>query len=170
MRAAFMTPLVALLLTAPLLAEAPHPITEMVATQLEDTNSSFALVVHFTAAEGNEDRIIKAFRKSVRMTRKEPGNMCYVLSQNSKDPAKFLMYEQWKNLTALDSHLKQPYLRELLPKIEAMIAEPPQIDVNIPRAEPQGRKNAGTHAAEHEHAATHAGEHAAGSHDVDDDH
>lgn len=115
-----------------------HPIAQEVSGKLPDAKSPFLLIVNFTTTDkAAAGELIEAFKEPVVKTRKEPGNLGYVLSQDAADPTKLMVHEQWKSLDALDSHLKQPYLVELLAALGPVLAEPPALSVHVPAAEPK---------------------------------
>ncbi|MEN1680424.1 MAG: putative quinol monooxygenase [Planctomycetota bacterium] len=113
-------------------AEELHPIAADTASQLDDTEKPFVLVVDFTVPANNTDAFIKAVLKARRATVKEPGNVAYQLSRDAKDATHFLLYERWKSVAALDFHLKQPYLVELLAEFEELLPEGPKVTVMKP--------------------------------------
>jgi len=48
------------------------------------------------------------------LTRRESGNVFYVLHESVADPNRFVIYERWKDQAALDFHMAQPYLKRFL--------------------------------------------------------
>jgi len=115
-------------------ADELHPIAADVAKQLDDANKPFVLLVNFTTQEDKADAFISAMREPIAETAKEEGNIAYELNQTSNEPTKFVLYEHWKSLAALDAHLKQPYLTKLLGAVEGIMAEPPELTVCVPVA------------------------------------
>src|SRR5437764_384807 len=43
------------------------------------------------------------------LTRKEPGNLAYIVHQSAEDYHKFVIYEHWKSPEARTQHLAAPY-------------------------------------------------------------
>lgn len=56
-------------------------------------------------------------------TRREPGNMCYVLHEVRDDADQFIIYEQWCDQAALDFHMEQGYLKDFLACEEGLLAK-----------------------------------------------
>ncbi len=57
-------------------------------------------------------------------TRKETGNICYVLHEVYKEPNHFIIYEKWKNKAALDFHMEQEYLKAFLADEKKILTKP----------------------------------------------
>lgn len=60
-------------------------------------------------------------------TRKEAGCILYELLQNRSDPADFTFVEEWQSDSAFEGHLSSDHVKEALPKLEGLTAEPPDI-------------------------------------------
>ena len=105
---------------AAVVKDGEHPIVAAVRTALESnggrTDRPFMMVVSIQSSEPK--KIISAFKTPLVETRKEPGNIIYLLNQDASEPEKFLVVERWKSLDALKMHLEQPYLEALLKEIE----------------------------------------------------
>ena len=67
------------------------------------------LAVTWAANAGKEAEAARLFKELTTETRKEPGCLMYVVHQHTTDPAKFLIYEQYKDHAALDAHRAAPY-------------------------------------------------------------
>src|SRR6185369_7748705 len=55
---------------------------------------------------------------------KEPGCQKYVLMEVIDEPGLFLTYERWTNKAALDAHMVTPDIKEIVPKLESILAKP----------------------------------------------
>lgn len=109
-------------------AEEPlHPIAAEVAEQLADPDQPFTLIVNFVVHDA--DRFVAVMSNPVVQTAKEKGNVNYRLCQSFEKPTEFTLFEQWRDLAALDSHLKQPYLAKLVKDFEETLAAPPKLTV-----------------------------------------
>lgn len=104
-----------------------HPIAAEVGEQLNDPEKPFTLIVDFVVRDGDE--FIAIMTEPIRQTANEEGNVAYRLSQSLTEPTEFVLYEQWRDLAALDSHLKQPYLVKLVQDFEEALAAPPKLTV-----------------------------------------
>lgn len=106
-----------------------HPLAQTVNEQLKKTDKKFQMLVFFEIKPGTEDAFRAAFVEPLKQTLSEPGNIVYRLTQDTISPEKFIVIEQWKNLDALDEHLKQPYLTALLNDLEEILAKDPDVQV-----------------------------------------
>ena len=97
-----------------------HPITKAVRKELESgrggVDKPFELVVMITSDSGSD--VMAGFRGAAEKTRAEEGNDGYDLSRNVADPNQFVLCEKWKSLEALDGHLKQDYVSDMLKTLE----------------------------------------------------
>ena len=55
---------------------------------------------------------------------KEPGCQKYVLMEVIGVPGRFLTYERWTDKAALDAHMVTPDIKEIVPKLEPILARP----------------------------------------------
>lgn len=68
------------------------------------TGDELVIVAHVTVKPEFKDEMLKAFQAVVEGTRKEPGNISYVLYQDISDPLKFTFVEVWKSQDAINAH------------------------------------------------------------------
>ena len=61
--------------------------------------------------------------KLIEPTRKEPGCIEYKLHQDNNDPAVFVFYETWENLSCLEQHMKTAHYTYYVGAVASMIAE-----------------------------------------------
>ena len=87
------------------------------------------VVATFKATPGMEGTVRSTIEAVIAPTRAEPGCINYDLHQSSDDPSIFMLYENWVSKKALDEHLAMPYLKDLVAKADAMLAEP--IDIAL---------------------------------------
>jgi quinol monooxygenase YgiN len=55
---------------------------------------------------------------------KEPGCQKDVLMEVIGEPGRFLTYERWTDKAALDAHMVTPDIKEIVPKLEPILAKP----------------------------------------------
>lgn len=55
---------------------------------------------------------------------REPGCQKYVLMEVIGEPGRFLTYERWTDKAALDAHMVTPDIKEIVPKLEPILARP----------------------------------------------
>ena len=58
-------------------------------------------------------------------TVKESGNICYRL-HSTEDPDEFIIYEQWQDAAALDSHMATIHLQKFLADEKGLLAGEPR--------------------------------------------
>ncbi len=61
--------------------------------------------------------------KMVEPTRLEPGCIEYRLHQDNENPAIFLFYENWENLTRLEQHLKSTHFNSYVAAVADLLSE-----------------------------------------------
>ncbi len=83
-------------------------------TQHKNTESSKEILFFiFKFKDGYKDKLIKKFENHVTNARKEEGNLLFDLYTIDGVNDELVVYEQWKNKSALfDIHFKQPYAVE----------------------------------------------------------
>jgi len=82
------------------------------------SDQELTIVAHVTVKAANKDEVVNAFKKVVEGTRKEPGNVSYILMENINDPLKFTFIEVWKSQEAIDAHNKTAHFNEFVKAIE----------------------------------------------------
>lgn len=63
----------------------------------------------------------------VAPTRTEPGCVNYDFHHDAGDPNRFVFYENFVDEAALQVHLRMPYLKPLMDRLEELLAEPVHI-------------------------------------------
>jgi quinol monooxygenase YgiN len=61
-------------------------------------------------------------------TRKEPGNIAYVMHRSTKNPDELMFDEIWVDMKSLEDHLKTPHMQSAIPKIKEMLDVPLRIE------------------------------------------
>src|SRR5262245_48437355 len=103
----FCLPVLALVGLFPATASAQdHPVVALVKSKVKDPAKPFALLVTIKAKAGKEKELEAAFAPCIAATKKEAGCLAYELNRDSDDPTSYLMYEKFKNVAALEAHLK----------------------------------------------------------------
>ncbi|TSA86687.1 antibiotic biosynthesis monooxygenase [Deinococcus detaillensis] len=59
-------------------------------------------------------------RDLAAQTRTEPGCLLYQVSENLETPGGFIISEQWESMDAMQVHLNQPEVGELVEKVKGM--------------------------------------------------
>ncbi|MBC8099127.1 MAG: antibiotic biosynthesis monooxygenase [Armatimonadetes bacterium] len=82
------------------------------------------VIAQFVAKPGMETALAQALGALVAPSRSEEGCINYDLHQDNTDSAHFLLYENWVNAAALETHFTMPYLLQFLEQSEGLLAEP----------------------------------------------
>ncbi|OGV51216.1 MAG: hypothetical protein A2017_04945 [Lentisphaerae bacterium GWF2_44_16] len=72
------------------------------------------LVVPIRSRSDKKDAVRKRLVELAGQTVKEEGNICYNVHEEVAAPGDFIIYEKWKNQSALDFHMEQEYLKSFL--------------------------------------------------------
>jgi quinol monooxygenase YgiN len=90
-------------------------------------NKPLTVVAAFVARPGKEAELRAVLAGLVEPTRQEAGCLNYDLHHSADDPAKFLFHENWTSKAHLDAHLQSAHIQALLPRVDELCAEAPQI-------------------------------------------
>jgi quinol monooxygenase YgiN len=112
-----------------------NPLVEQVSATVKDTSMPFALLVHFEAKEGAGQKLEAAFAKAVAATRRENGCLAYDLIRDAQTPIRYVVYERWQNLAALEAHLSSSHIAALRTEISDLRTGPPVAEVLLPVSE-----------------------------------
>ena len=80
-----------------------------------------------TAQPGKADDVRAALTTLVAATRKEPGNVHYMLHEDPKTTGSFYVFEIYKDEAAVDAHMKSPHLAAAFAAVGHMLAGAPII-------------------------------------------
>jgi len=106
-----------------------NPIVTLVKSKVKEPTRPFAMVIGFKVKAGQEKAFMDAFSPAVAATRKEPGCIAYTLHRDGENPEQFVMYEQFKNIDALNAHAKEKYVETLLGTIVPLLDGAPKVSV-----------------------------------------
>jgi len=81
------------------------------------------LAVTWVANPGKETQVDAIFRKLEEASRQEPGCLMYIVHRHRTDPARFLIYEQYRDDAALDAHRKSSHFQEYAMSALRSVAE-----------------------------------------------
>ena len=87
-------------------------------------NEVITLLCPINAAPGRGAEMKAALQQLAAATTQEAGNICYRL-HTTDDPDEFIIYEQWKNQAALDSHMATEHLGKFLADETKLLAKQP---------------------------------------------
>ena len=81
------------------------------------------IVVPIRAKDEKIEEVRCRLIEMVALTRKEAGNINYTLHEEIGNPGSFVIYENWKDQAALDLHMNQDYLKNLLADSSKLLKE-----------------------------------------------
>jgi quinol monooxygenase YgiN len=112
-----------------------NPVITAVKSRLKNPDKPFTLIVRVQVKEGAGKQFEAAFAKAITATRKEKGNLAYELNRDTQDPSRYLVYERWKDLAALEAHLKTPHILALFEELPKVTDGAPESQVLLPAGE-----------------------------------
>ncbi len=81
-------------------------------------STEIAVVAIAKVKPGTEAAFQRAAIELVRGTRKEPGNLSYVLTRSTDDPTEFVFEERWASAAASDAHMSGPVLAAFFAEVK----------------------------------------------------
>jgi quinol monooxygenase YgiN len=76
--------------------------------------SAYVLTATIIAKDGDEDAVGALLRECVAPSLGEPGVVTYELSQSSREPRRFFVYEVYRDRVALDAHGNSDHVQRLI--------------------------------------------------------
>lgn len=74
----------------------------------------FAIIARFKVKPGHVDEVIELLGEAAGHSRKEPGCHLYIANRNLADSNSIVMYEQYDDEAAFQTHLDSPHCREIV--------------------------------------------------------
>jgi len=87
-------------------------------------NSGYFVIAEIVAPKDKADELRALLVPYAEKSAKEPGCQKYVLMEVIAEPGRFLTYERWTNKAALDAHMVTPDIKEIVPKLQPILAKP----------------------------------------------
>jgi len=85
------------------------------------------VVARITAKADTVDEVRAILLGLVAPTRAEEGCVVYELLQNRDDPTDFTFVEEWASDATFERHHTTEHIRGAFPKLQALVATPPDI-------------------------------------------
>ncbi|MHC2184405.1 antibiotic biosynthesis monooxygenase [Rathayibacter agropyri] len=82
------------------------------------------LYAEFTAKPGSEDRVATMIADLADLVRDEPGNVEFVPYRRADDPARFVVYEVYRDEDAFQAHISADYGAVFNEELAPLILEP----------------------------------------------
>jgi quinol monooxygenase YgiN len=101
-------------------------------TLLGRSDRPFALLVTVKVKPGTEQQFERAARKAVAATQAEKGCLGYECHRNLEDHQEYTFIERWKDLAALQAHLREPYTKAILATMREVGARPARVRLLAP--------------------------------------
>lgn len=76
------------------------------------------------ARAGMREHLRRALQRLIAPTRREPGNLDYVLFELKEEPGTFYMREAFVSQAALDEHCATDYFQAFAREADGLLAEP----------------------------------------------
>ncbi len=89
--------------------------------------SEVAVVATFTVKPEQEEEALAGLRTLVERSNEEEGCLQYALHRPRDRPGELVIVERWRSQEDLDAHFRMPYMAELGPLAEKVLAAPPEI-------------------------------------------
>jgi quinol monooxygenase YgiN len=90
------------------------------------------LAVTWVAKPSHEDEVAAIFRKLEAESRGEAGCLMYIVHRHKDDPARFFIYEQYRDEEALQAHRNSPHFQQYAVKALQGIGDRVQGDLYVP--------------------------------------
>jgi len=87
-------------------------------------NNAIRLIAIHVAKKGLGDQLQNILVKVIEPTRKEEGNIAYVLHRSMDNSDELMFDEIWVDKESLDLHLKQPYIISAVEQMTSILAKP----------------------------------------------
>jgi quinol monooxygenase YgiN len=84
----------------------------------------FQLLVRIRLKPGTEPKFAAEAAKAAKASATEPGCESYLFYEDLEEPGTVILFEKWKSVAALKSHLEKPYTVSLLKLLGDIGAEP----------------------------------------------
>ena len=80
-----------------------------------------ALLAYVRVQPGNEQRFLQAAEAVIDASRREPGNMIYILHQSATHPQQFVFYELFRTESDLKSHRSAKHTIDFLKAVDPIL-------------------------------------------------
>lgn len=91
-----------------------------------------SIIAVLKAKSGKIDALKKALQDLLLPTRREPGNIEYILFQLRDTPDVFYVRESWRGQAGLDAHIGLPHFQAFILQMNDLLAEPLRLDYLTP--------------------------------------
>ncbi len=89
-----------------------------------DGQGDYFVIAEIVSKPEKADTLRSLMVPFAELSRKEPGCKQYALLEVEGEPGRFLTYERWSKKDDLKAHMTTPHLKEIVPKLEGVLAKP----------------------------------------------
>ncbi len=94
-----------------------HPAVALVKSKVKDPAKPFAMFVTIKTKPGKEKELEAAFAPCIAATKKEAGCLAYELNHDPDESTSYIMFEKFKDVAALETHVKSEHVKKLFEAI-----------------------------------------------------
>ena len=111
-----------------------HPVLAFVRGKVTDPSRPFTIIADLEAQPGRGDEVAASIVASgaVGLTRSESGCVAYDVCRDADAPDRFVAYECWRDLSALEAHLATRHFAAVGAALQGLLAGAPVIRVLTP--------------------------------------
>ena len=109
---------------APLLWVALQPPFLLLHPQMAAGQSGYFVIAEIVSKKDKADELRALLVPFAELSAKEPGCLVYTLMEVIGEPGRFLTFERWTDKAALGVHMITPHIKEIVPKLEPVLAKP----------------------------------------------
>ena len=86
--------------------------------------SGYFVIAEIVSKKDKADDLRALLVPFAELSAKEPGCLVYTLMEVIGEPGRFLTFERWTDKAALGVHMTTPHIKEIVPKLEPLLAKP----------------------------------------------
>jgi len=86
--------------------------------------SGYFVIAEIVSKKDKADELRALLVPFAELSAKEPGCLVYTLMEVIGEPGRFLTFERWTDKAALGVHMTTPHIKEIVPKLEPVLAKP----------------------------------------------
>lgn len=89
--------------------------------QISQKSPQRTLIAYMKVVPGTQGRFLQSAQNVIIKSRREPGNLIYILQQSSKEPNQFVFYEVFRTDADLEYHRNSPHVRAFLEETKPIL-------------------------------------------------
>jgi quinol monooxygenase YgiN len=89
----------------------------------------YVIVGKITVKPEHKVELIRLARGLVQPSRSEPGCISYGFFEDQVEENHFLFFEEWTDRAAIDRHFNQPYVKDFVARLQALVIGSPVIRI-----------------------------------------